>query len=159
MATDKQIAANRRNAQSSTSPRTTGGKEASSRNAFKHGVLSVAVVASEEDHGSFTALLTDLVTDLQPMTAIECALVERIAVLLWRERRLAEAERWMLEEVDPQQQILISMKMSRADRPKFMALNSQLLVGRYQTMLSNQLAQTMRELRAEQDLRVSTLEG
>lgn len=155
MATEKQVAANRRNAQKSTGPRTEAGKDASSRNGFKHGVLSVSVVSSEEDHSGFTALLTDLVTDHQPMTAIECALVERLAILLWRERRLAQAERWMLEEVDPQQQILVNMKMSRADRPKFMALNSQLLVGRYQTMLSNQVTQTLRELRAEQDHRAS----
>lgn len=47
------------------------------------------------------------------------------------------------------------MGMSRADRPKFMALNSQLLVGRYQTMLLNQVTQTLRELRAEQDHRAS----
>lgn len=149
------MAANRRNAQKSTGPRTEAGKDASSRNAFKHGVLSVSVVSSEENHSAFTALLTDLVTDYQPMTAIECALVERLAILLWRERRLAQSERYQLEEHDTEVQILIDMKLRSATAPKYMGLKKQLLVGRYQTMLSNQIAQTLRELRAEQDHRAS----
>ena len=41
MATEKQIAANRRNAQRSTGPRSAAGKHISSRNAFRHG-LSLA---------------------------------------------------------------------------------------------------------------------
>jgi hypothetical protein len=41
MATEKQIAANRRNATRSTGPRTAAGKAKSSRNAFRHG-LSLA---------------------------------------------------------------------------------------------------------------------
>lgn len=38
MATDKQIAANRRNAQKSTGPKTLNGRATSSRNAFRHGL-------------------------------------------------------------------------------------------------------------------------
>ena len=38
MATAKQVAANRRNAQRSTGPRTAAGKSASSRNALRHGL-------------------------------------------------------------------------------------------------------------------------
>jgi hypothetical protein len=38
MATAKQIAANRRNSQRSTGPRTAAGKEISSRNALRHGL-------------------------------------------------------------------------------------------------------------------------
>ena len=38
MATEKQIAANRRNAQRSTGPRSAAGKSISSRNAFRHGL-------------------------------------------------------------------------------------------------------------------------
>jgi hypothetical protein len=51
MATAKQIAANRKNAQRSTGPRTEVGKSISSRNAFRHG-LSLpqdAVVAAQAD--------------------------------------------------------------------------------------------------------------
>ncbi len=157
MATEKQIAANRRNAQKSTGPRTAAGKEASSRNAVQHGVLSDIAIASEECRERFDDLLAQLIEDHDPVTATESVLVERLAMLTWRERRLAHAERCMLEEVDPEQQILVNMGMSSADRPKFMPLKSQLLIGRYQTMLSNQMAQTLRELRAEQDHRASVV--
>src|SRR5215470_1366202 len=40
MASERQIAANRRNAQKSTGPQTTGGKERASRNAYRHGLAS-----------------------------------------------------------------------------------------------------------------------
>lgn len=159
MATERQIAANRRNAQKSTGPRSEAGKEASSRNAVKHGILSNSVVASEEDQAQFDALLSQLVDDHLPETGTECALVERLAILFWRERRLAQAERWQLEDKDPQDQILVSMGMKSDEGPNFLSLHNQLLVGRYQTMLANQVAQTLRELRAEQERRLSTIEG
>lgn len=159
MASERQIAANRRNAQKSTGPRTEQGKQASSRNAFKHGVLSVSVVSTEEDHAGFNNLLTQLVTEHQPATATECVLVERLAILFWRERRLAQTERWKLEQTDPQEQILVDMGMRDAAGPKFLGLNNQLLIGRYQTMLANQVTQTLHELRTEQERRISTIEG
>jgi hypothetical protein len=40
MASEKQIAANRRNAQRSTGPKTEAGKERASRNALCHGLAS-----------------------------------------------------------------------------------------------------------------------
>jgi hypothetical protein len=40
MATEKQIAANRANAQKSTGPKTAAGKLTSSRNAYRHGLSS-----------------------------------------------------------------------------------------------------------------------
>jgi hypothetical protein len=40
MATEKQIAANRANAQKSTGPKTAAGKRKSSRNAYRHGLSS-----------------------------------------------------------------------------------------------------------------------
>jgi hypothetical protein len=43
MATERQIAANQRNAKRSTGPRTTTGKKMSSRNSYKHG-LSLALL-------------------------------------------------------------------------------------------------------------------
>ena len=40
MATERQIAANRTNAKRSTGPKTVGGRQASSRNALRHGLCS-----------------------------------------------------------------------------------------------------------------------
>lgn len=60
MATAKQIAANRANAQRSTGPRTAAGKARSSQNAFKHG-LSLNLPLSAEMPSRLKALLTELV--------------------------------------------------------------------------------------------------
>jgi hypothetical protein len=48
MASERQIAANRRNAQKSTGPKSVQGKKRSSKNAYRHG-LSVAVSSIERD--------------------------------------------------------------------------------------------------------------
>ena len=49
MASERQIAANRRNAQRSTGPRTQVGKERVSRNAYRHGLRSARLAS--ESHG------------------------------------------------------------------------------------------------------------
>jgi hypothetical protein len=48
MASERQIAANRRNAQSSTGPRTKAGKKRASENALRHGLTSYATVRANE---------------------------------------------------------------------------------------------------------------
>jgi hypothetical protein len=49
MATDKQVEANRRNAQRSTGPRTAAGKFNSSRNSLRHGLSSARGIGEESD--------------------------------------------------------------------------------------------------------------
>lgn len=151
MASEKQIAANRRNAGKSTGPRTTEGKAASSRNALKHGLLSKQAVSDLEDTSAFNALLAQLVDELEPVSVIECALVERIAILLWRERRLAQAETVQIDEA------IAIMSAFGKNPPPVPALGSQVLVGRYQTMLSRQLRDALADLRREQDRRLSQI--
>ena len=62
--TDKQIAANRRNAAHSTGPRTESGKAIACRNSLKHGLLASEIVidAGEgaESQAEFNAVLSDL---------------------------------------------------------------------------------------------------
>ena len=94
--TDKQLAANRRNAQRSTGPRTTEGRSVSRWNALKHGVLAQAVIPAPlepwEPRAEFEALLETLRDELQPGAALEEMLVERIATSYWRLSRLLRAE-------------------------------------------------------------------
>src|SRR5215216_3084192 len=49
MASERQIAANRRNAQKSTGPRTAAGKERASRNAYRHGLRTFFGVNAAAD--------------------------------------------------------------------------------------------------------------
>ncbi len=91
-ATAKQLAANRLNAIESTGPRTAAGKERASRNALRHGLFSSRLLLEGEDPEEFGRLLVDLHETLRPVGTIEQAILERIAVNLWRQRRLVEAE-------------------------------------------------------------------
>ena len=94
--TEKQLAANRRNARKSTGPRTPEGKRRSSRNALKHGLLAAEVVITDGDGAErqqdFDRLLADLCADLRPVGIVERSLVERIAACYWRLRRAQRYE-------------------------------------------------------------------
>ena len=90
--TEQRLAANRANAQHSTGPITIAGKAISSRNATRHGLLSDKLFLDDENPDDFDTLLDDLVRSLAPTGALEMSLVERIAVTLWRQRRLVHAE-------------------------------------------------------------------
>lgn len=89
--------ANQKNAIKSTGPRTTAGKASSSANAIQHGILSSHLVLPAESWVEFDALLQQLMVEQQPQGTLELALVERMAVALWRQRRLVTAETAQLQ--------------------------------------------------------------
>lgn len=93
MASPKKAHANKVNAQASTGPKTARGKAVASANATRHGILSQELLLPHEDPAEFAELLRALITELRAVGTLECALVERIAVAIWRQRRLVRAER------------------------------------------------------------------
>jgi hypothetical protein len=97
MATDKQIAANRRNAQKSTGPRTEEGKHRSRQNAFRHGLTAQTVISLVERADEYADFETLIIADYEPQTTIERVLVERLASLLWRLRRVVTIETGLFE--------------------------------------------------------------
>jgi len=68
------------------------GYEAVRFNALKHGVLSRHVVLPHEDRSEFDDLLAALIMEHQPGGATELHLVEELAGILWRKRRVLMAE-------------------------------------------------------------------
>ena len=81
MATDKQIAANRINAQKSTGPRSAAGKTQSAQNARKHRFCtSDLAVAHLEDLDEIVELRQDLLDLYHPANSQELWAVERIAL-------------------------------------------------------------------------------
>jgi len=68
MATDRQIAANRANAQKSTGPRTQAGKAASSANAIKSGVYAQSTLIPGEDPAEYEASARNTSTISPPPT-------------------------------------------------------------------------------------------
>src|SRR5262245_4309679 len=97
MASDKQVAANRENAKRSTGPQTVAGKALSRVNAYKHGLTAKTIVIGDEDPKAFDRLRADLENEYNPRPGIERELVERLAVLLWRLRRIPTFEAALIE--------------------------------------------------------------
>lgn len=76
-----------------TAPAAQGGNyEAVRFNAMQHGILSRYTVLSHEDAGEYKALLAALLEEHQPAGATEAHLVEELAGIIWRKRRVLQAE-------------------------------------------------------------------
>ncbi len=99
MSSNRQIAANRLNAQRSTGPRTSPGKTKVSANALKHGLTAHGVVLPDEDPDDFERFRADLMNSLDPHDALESALAEMIVTNFWRHRRIPKIEA-LLHELD-----------------------------------------------------------
>jgi hypothetical protein len=79
-------------ARTATGPRTPRGKDRSKRNALKHGIFSKMVLLRGESQSDFDSLLSGLRDDLRPEGTLEEILVDKLASLIWRYRRLLMAE-------------------------------------------------------------------
>lgn len=78
---DKQLAANRANAQRSTGPRTPEGKTRSAQNARKHGfTASTFAIVRLEELDEIAHLKSDLIAVYQPINSQELYAIERIAL-------------------------------------------------------------------------------
>ena len=94
MTSRKQASANRRNARRSTGPKTVKGKAVAALNSTRHGILSaVEVLPGHEDPAEWTAHREAVLGDLAPAGYLEKVLAERVALQLWRLRRVARYER------------------------------------------------------------------
>src|SRR4051794_32107487 len=78
-ATDKQTAANRKNAEKSTGPRTQAGKDASRTNSLKHGLTATKldpVRSPGETPGLYRKKLDHWFDDMRPQNVLEMAMIE-----------------------------------------------------------------------------------
>ena len=92
-----QISANQINAQKSTGPISEIGKSQVANNAIKHGLFSKNLILADEDPFEYQNLLDQLQSELSPSGVLEQTLIERIAVSLWRQKRLIRAETAYIE--------------------------------------------------------------
>lgn len=92
MASEKQIAANRRNAQQSTGPRTPEGKARSAMNALVHGLTARRIVLPTEDPRAFARFVRAMRADLKPTGPVQALLAGRVIEAAWRLRRAGAAE-------------------------------------------------------------------
>ncbi len=102
MSTEAQIAANRRNAEASTGPRTADGKARVSRNSTTFGLYSTGDVVRPEEEAFYEAFCEDFQQQLAPQGAMETTLAAEIVHAAWRLRRCAAAESTLAAHLDAQ---------------------------------------------------------
>ena len=61
-------------------------------NALKHGILSRYTVLSHESHADYESLVNSLIDEHLPAGATEQHLIEELASVIWRKRRVLQAE-------------------------------------------------------------------
>ena len=66
--------------------------EAVRYNAMKHGILSRYTVLSHENHADYESLVNSLMDEHLPAGATEQHLIEELASVIWRKRRVLQAE-------------------------------------------------------------------
>ena len=84
MATEAQIAANRRNAKLSSGPKTQVGKNVSRMNALRHGLTQQIEVMTPEEKEAKDKFFDDIISSLAPEGAIESQFAHSVADGHWR---------------------------------------------------------------------------
>ena len=95
MSSQRQIEANRRNAQKSTGPTSAAGKAASSMNALKTGIHAKSLLLPSEKLADLEQLIEEYYTSHNPATPEARALVDDLVYGEWLKRRLRVAETQM----------------------------------------------------------------
>ena len=97
MTSNKQLHANRANAIKSTGPRSQVGKARSRLNSRKHGLTAKMLIIVGENAADFDQLREELMAEHDPQTVMERELVEGLAGIFWRLRRVPSFEAAILD--------------------------------------------------------------
>src|SRR5580658_1784518 len=92
MISEKQLEANRRNAQHSTGPQSAAAKKRVSLNNLRHGLTGQTTVLSPEDRAAHDKFSADLLSCLKPENALELQVAQSIADDHWRLNRIFAIE-------------------------------------------------------------------
>src|SRR5271155_3869422 len=92
MISEKQLAANRRNAERSTGPKTEEGKKVAALNARRHNLTGRVTAMTDADRIMHDAFSASIVENLAPEGAMETQLAQRIATDSWRLNRISAVE-------------------------------------------------------------------
>jgi hypothetical protein len=102
---DKRSKTSAANGKKSQGPKTPEGKAISSRNAIRHGLVAKHLVLDRESAPRFAALLTEMHDQFRPRTPIESAEVDNMALCRWRQIRIWNIEKAILDEAIGRQEI------------------------------------------------------
>src|ERR1017187_5466787 len=98
MSSHRKTESSRANGARSHGPITAEGKQRSSQNALRHGLLAGQVLLEGESREAFEENLTDLVQRFQPADEVAYSFIEEMAVCHWRIRRTWAIEAHMLQK-------------------------------------------------------------
>src|SRR5580692_4178005 len=151
MATEKQIEANRRNAQKSTGPRSAIGKSNSSRNNLRHGLTGHISLLPTEDREAHDAFCNELIDSFSPETPMERQLADSISEDSWRLNRALAIENNMfaLGHQHERREIQLALADAATFQTQAAAFN---LLSIYEQRINRNLQRNMkllRELQAE----------
>ncbi len=162
MASERQLAANRNNAQKSTGPKTPEGRAAVRVNALKHGLAAKDLVIDPqtEKNAEFNHFLQSFLDRYRPHDPLETLLVNEVVAAAWRLRRLHRTETgfWKLrltdlkEEIDSKyQEIGNRERLAFVLRDDSLGPNSLTILSRYEAKIERAFYRALHEL-----LRVQT---
>ena len=143
-----QINANKQNALKSTGPKTISGKEISSKNSLKHGLLSKELIIREEKPKELEFFKNNLYSSLMPVGCIEELLVEKIINSAWRLKRILEIEKELFnKKAYPEWEQL---------NQSFKGFNGDCMtkIYRYESMLERNFYKALHELQRIQGMRL-----
>jgi hypothetical protein len=149
MTSEKKMLANQENALRSTGPKTSQGKDRASQNAIKHGLLSKVLIVEGEALDAYESFREAIFDDLQPKSAMETLLVEKIVNYAWRLRRAVQAESIFLQGG-------LTSSINEKTLDSFFGGNEAKKIqniSRYETTIEKHFYRSLKELREVQELR------
>ena len=151
MVSEKQLAANRRNAEKSTGPKSAEGKSNSSRNNLRHGLTGHISLLPAEDREAHDAFCNELTESLTPETPMERQLANSIAEDSWRLNRARAIENNMfaLGHQHERREAQIALADAQTFQTQAAAFN---LLSLYEQRINRNLQRNMKllgELQAE----------
>ena len=143
---------NRQNATHSTGPKTEAGKQASSMNAFRHGLTGNHMLLQPHEQAAHTRLTSALTREYSPATESESQFVRKIIDCHIRLNRIVAIENNILnvgvaQNINPQSgHDDATEAMIAQARTWTLQANSFEKLGRYESRISRQLIQYTKEL-------------
>ncbi len=150
MVSEKQLDANRRNAQKSTGARTAEGKANSSRNNLRHGLTGHISLLPTEDREAHDAFCNELIDSFTPETPMESQLAQSIAEDSWRLNRARAIENNMfaLGHNHERREAQIALADAETFQTQAAAFN---LLSIYEQRINRNLQRNMKLLKELQD--------
>jgi len=158
------IEANRANAQHSTGPRTTEGKQRAALNALRHGLTGHTIVLPSEDLAAYQRHIQSFVDEYHPKTATEKQLVQSLSDTAWRLNRIPALENNLLTLGITENDHRVHTSHPEADAALAMALSLRehnrtfAALSMHGHRLSRQFERTLQQLREIQAARRETEE-